>query len=214
MTRSQPVSNGMNINKNTTIWLLILVAGLALVTFSFIKNHNNSIEPTPMATDSLSPSPSISSQEPLSPSPVVSMSPIPSVSSQIGATVPWDLLPKSASCNLKGEIKFLNSNTYDNQDALFTYSGIDHPARNIHWAIVPEDNLKFGPNIFAKLPIPNGQSLIGIALPEDPKYKKYDLYAIVDYGRLVDAKGNIVTTDGNVKVFQKQCTGKTTVVLP
>ena len=196
-------------NKNTIIWAIILVLGLLLVGFSFIKNSSSPIvssSPASSATSSSEPLPT-TSDSPLS-------SPFPSVSSQIGATVPWNLLPKLAACTLGGEIKYLNSNTYDNQDALFTYNGIDHPGRNIHWDITPNDDLKIGPNIFSKMPIPNGQSLIGVALPAIPKYKKYELHAIVDYGRLVDAKGNVVTTDGNVKLYQAQCSGKTTIVLP
>ena len=189
----------------------VLAVGGVLIWLGFNKN-SNVLGPTPTSEVSISPSTSL--EPSFTSSPTVSKSPLPTVSSQVGAKVPWELLPKEASCELKGEIKFLDSKTYDNQDALFTYSGIDHPARNIHWAVVPEDALNVGPNIFARIPIPNGQSLLSVVLPENPKYKKYELYAIVDYGRLVDAKGNIVTVGGNVKVFQKQCSGKTTVVLP
>ena len=166
------------------------------------------LTPTPSASSSTSPDPSSTA------SPSVSSSPLPSVSSQVGATVPWNLLPKEASCTLRGEVRYLNANTYDNQDALFIYSGIDHPGRNIHWTVTPEDGLAIGPNIFTKMPIPNGESLVGVTLPANPKYKRYELRAVVDYGRLIDDKGNIVTVGGNVKVFQKQCSGKTTVILP
>ena len=212
-------------NKNTTIWLAILALGVVLMVMAFLNKDNDPVKLSPSPTDSeqatpssfvsasTTPEPSLSKPLPIV-IPTVSRSPFPSVSSQIGATVPWDLLPQEASCTLIGEIKFLNSNTYDNQDALFTYSGIDHPARNIHCTVTPEDNVKIGPNIFTKIPIPNSQSLIGVTLPTDPKYKKYELHAIVDYGRLVDEKGNIVTVGGNVKVSQKQCDGKTTVILP
>jgi len=132
----------------------------------------------------------------------------------IDETVPWSLLLTDASCELKGEIKFLNSNTYDNQDALFTYKGVDHPARNVFWTVTPQDAISVGPNIFSKIPIPNGESLLGVVLPENPKYKKYEITAKIQYGRQVDAKGNFVTEGGNVKVSEKQCAGKTTVVLP
>ena len=203
-------------HKNTIIWVAILVLGFMLVGFSFMKNDNNQAKLTssPSALLTQSPSASFSVMPSSTPSAIVSRSPFPSVSSQVGATVPWELLPKLATCALTGEIKYLNSNIYDNQDALFTYSGIDHPARNIHWTVTSEDDLKIGPNIFARMPIPNGQSLIGVSLPESPKYKKYELHAVVDYGRLVDAKGNIVTVGGNVKLYQAQCSGKTTIVLP
>ena len=111
----------------------------------------------------------------------------------------------SPLCQLKGEVKFLDINTYDNQDALFIYSGIDDPARNIMWTVYPQDDIRVGPNIFTKLPVPNGESLLGVFLPENPKYKRYELTAKVQYGKIVD---------GNVNVLEKQCDGKTVVVLP
>ena len=98
-----------------------------------------------------------------------------------------------------------HNNVYDNQDAKFIYKGIDHPGRLVYWTVSPQDNLGVGPQIFAQIPIPDGESLIGISLPENPKYKQYELTASITYGRLVN---------GNVKVFTKACTGKTTVVLP
>jgi|SRR3989344_8330069 len=110
-----------------------------------------------------------------------------------------------ATCGLKGEIKFLNHNTYDNQDALFTYRGIDDSGRNIFWNVSPQDDIRVGPNIFNRMPIPDGQSLLGIVLPQKPKYKRYELAAKIQYGRLVD---------GDVTIFEKQCDGKTVVVLP
>ena len=108
----------------------------------------------------------------------------------------------------------MNHNTYDNQDGLFIYKGVDHPGRNVFWTVTPQDNISVGPNIFNRTPIPDGESLLGVVLPENPKYKKYEITAKIQYGRLVDGKGNFVTASGNVKVFEKQCVGKTTVVLP
>ena len=97
---------------------------------------------------------------------------------------------------------------------MFIYNGIDHPARNIFWTVTPQDNISVGPNLFNKTTLPNGESLLGVILPENPQYKKYEITAKIQYGRLVDGKGNFVTVGGYVKVFEKQCTGKTTVVLP
>ena len=128
--------------------------------------------------------------------------------------VPWELLLNNASCKLQGEIKFLAYDLYSHQDALFTYNGIDNPARNIFWTITPEDDLSVGPNLFSKISLPNGESLLSIVLPENPKSLKYELTAKIQYGRLIDDKGNFVTVGGNVKVFEKQCEGKTTVILP
>lgn len=128
--------------------------------------------------------------------------------------VPWALLSGGASCKLQGEIKFIEKDLYNNQDARFIYSGVDNPARNIFWTIAPDDNLSVGPNMFVKTSLPNGESLLSIVLPENPKSKTYSLTAKIQYGRLVDEKGNFITIGGNVKVFEKQCEGKTTIVLP
>ncbi|MEK7583035.1 MAG: hypothetical protein AAB483_01360 [Patescibacteria group bacterium] len=132
----------------------------------------------------------------------------------INETVPWSLLLSDASCELKGEVKFLNHTTYDNQDALLVYSGIDHPGRNVFWTITPKDTISVGPNLFSAMPIPNGESLLGISLPPRPKYKKYDVTARIQYERLVDEDGKFVSEKGVARSFEKQCEGKTTIVLP
>lgn len=195
--------------KKIIIPAILLVIVLTAAAISYKKDNNiEDVTPTPTAE-----SPSVSP----SPKPSVSKIPLPTGdgrTSFIGEAVPWSLLLADASCELRGEIKFLNKNTYDNQDALFIYKGIDHPGRNVLWTVTPQDDISVGPNIFDRFPIPNGESLLGISLPESPKYKKYELTAKIQYGRLVDDKGNFVTVGGNVKLFEKQCSGKTTVVLP
>ena len=208
------------ITKNTLIWVIILTVGIALIVFSLANRNGDDVQinPTPDISgsplpSSLSPSPSITVQ----PKPSVSKAPLPTGDGRttfIDETVPWSLLLADASCELKGEIKFLNHNTYDNQDALFIYKGIDHPARNIFWTVTPQDNISVGPNIFSKISIPDGENLLGVILPDSPKYKKYELTAKIQYGRQVNEKGDFVVSGGNVKVFEKQCAGKTTVVLP
>ena len=202
-------------SKNAIIWLLILMVGIALVGFYVwtqpIERNVvvNSPEPSVYPETSSFPAPS--------PKPSVSKVPLPTGDGKttfIGDTVPWSLLLTDASCELRGEIKYLNHNTYDNQDALFIYKGIDHPGRNILWTVTPQDNILVGPNIFSSSPIPNGESLLGISLPENPISKTYDLTAKIQYGRLVDTNGKFVTIGGTVKLFEKQCKGKTTIVLP
>ncbi len=205
-------------SKNTIIWLVILMAGVALVGF-YVWTLN--VQRTPDVVNSPGPSvsPEVSSFPSLTPKPNITKVSVPLPTSDgqttfIGDTVPWSLLLADASCELKGEIKYLNHNTYDNQDALFIYKGIDHPGRNIFWTVTPQDNISVGPNIFSSSPIPNGESLLGISLPENPISKTYDLTAKIQYGRLVDANGQFVTIGGTVKLFEKQCQGKTTIVLP
>lgn len=196
--------------------LILVIIGIAIagaIVFYFMRNDsgNLGISSSPSPTPIPSASGGATGQAP-TPKPTVSATPGNSgtgsqAGSQglVGSPVPWDKLSGEASCELKGEIKYLTSTIYDNQDALFTYKGVDHPGRGIMWTVSPADGLSIGPNLFAYLPLPDGESLISVSLPENPKYKAYELTASITYGRLVD---------GNLKVFTKQCTGKTTIVLP
>ena len=208
---------------NKKLIVLTIVLAVFLVGIYVWTKSANDLAGTPQEsfdpTSSPEPSATVSSSVKPTPSKSLTVTKIPLPTgnggiSSVGEQTPWNLLLADASCELKGEIKFLNHNTYDNQDGLFVYKGIDSPGRNIFWAISPQDDLSVGPNIFNKISIPDGESLLGVALPENPKYKKYELTARIQYGRLVDEKGKFVATGGNVKVFEKACTGKTTVVLP
>lgn len=206
------------ITKNNIIWISILIVGLVFAVLSLTQNKSE--EDITKSTLSESPKTSISPFPSPSPSqlPKVSRTPLPTGDGRttfVGESVPWHLLLSDASCELKGEIKFINANTYDNQDAVFIYNGIDHPARNIKWTKTPDDgSLAIGPNIFSKIPIPNGQLLLGVFPLETPGSKRYELTAKIAYGRLVDENGKFVTAGGNVKIFEKQCDGKTVIVFP
>jgi len=205
-------------SKNNIILVVILIVGIFLIGFyvwtsDILRTSDVINSPEP----SVSPEASSSPISTPTPRPNITRTPTPSGNGQtsfIGETVPWSLLLSDASCELKGEIKFLNHNSYDNQDTLFIYKGIDHPGRNIFWTVTPQDNISVGPNIFSNIPIPNGEHLLGIVLPDNPKSKRYEITAKVQYARQVDAQGNFVTAGGNVKLFEKQCDGKTVVVLP
>lgn len=214
----------MDILKNK-VFLTIITTGVVFSAIYFGGFLTSDIEPT---SDVINfPEPIVSpSPEPITtprptptniPSLTKTSVPLPSGDGQttfIDKPVPWELLLKDASCKLQGEIKFLASDLYNNQDALFIYSGVDNSARNIFWTITPDDDMSVGPNMFSKRSLPSGDSLLSIVLPENPKSKTYTLTAKIQYGRLVDEKGNFVTVGGNVKVFEKQCEGKTIVVLP
>jgi len=204
----------MILNKKTIILTIILLVALGAIyiwTRSTGQVGTLSDSPEPAATESPLSSPV--SGKALTTTKIPISAGNGGISSVSGPTS-WSLFLEDASCELKGEIKFLNHNTYDNQDALFIYKGIDNPGRNVFWKVYPQDDLSVGPNILNKVPIPDGESLLGITLPENPKYKKYELSASIQYGRLVDENGKFVATGGNVKVLEKPCTGKTTVVLP
>ena len=196
---------------------VVLVAILVSSVFYFSKDGDDvaleTLTPTSSPQESIGVSPSVSPSS----LPRTSKVPLPTGDGRTtfyGEPVPWNLLLADASCTLKGEIKFLDHNTYDNQDALFTYKGIDHPGRNVLWTVTPNESISVGPNVFSNIAIPNGESLLSVVLPDNPKSKRYELTAKIQYGRLVDGKGKFVTAGGYVKVFEKQCDGKTVVVLP
>ncbi|HEY4474791.1 MAG TPA: hypothetical protein VJC06_02625 [Candidatus Paceibacterota bacterium] len=211
----------MIINKKNIIRSVILIAGVSVfgiyVWTSDVPWPSESPDSTSLPQAKLSETESSSPAPQATPRPIASNIPLSTGDGRttfIDEVVPWSLLLGQASCRLQGEIKFLNHNTYDNQDALFIYGGVDHPGRNIFWTVTPQDDISVGPNMFGKLVLPNGESLLSITLPENPKHKRYELTVKIHYGRLVDEKDNFVTVGGNVKVFEKQCDGKTTVVLP
>ena len=185
-------------NKKLLIILAgLVVLGVAYFIFSDKKELDVPVSPTPTSTSI----PTTTSSPSKSP---ITKVPLPSGdgrTSFVGEPVPWHLLLADASCELKGEIKYLDKSTYDNQDARFIYNGIDSPARNVLWTVSPSDSILVGPNIFSNIPIPNGQSLLGISLPQNPISKRYELTAKIQYVRLVDAKGNFVSTGGTFKNF-------------
>src|SRR3989344_4697301 len=212
----------MIISRNKIILLVLVAVAAFFLIFYFGSAWVLNLVNTPSESPISMVSPQIEPSETENPSPtpttrpIATKVPLPTGDGRttfIDEAVPWSLLLGQASCQLKGEIKFLNHNTYDNQDAKFIYSGVDHPARNISWTVTPADDISVGPNMFSKLALPNGESLLGITLPENPKYKSYELTAKMQYGRLIDDNGNFVTVGGNVKVFEKQCGGKTAIVI-
>ena len=213
----------MIISRNKIILLVLVAVAAFFLIFYFGSAWVLNLVNTPSESPISMVSPQIEPSETENPSPtpttrpIATKVPLPTGDGRttfIDEAVPWSLLLGQASCQLKGEIKFLNHNTYDNQDAKFIYSGVDHPGRNIFWTVTPQDDILVGPNIFGKMFLPNGESLLSVTLPENPKSKQYELTVKMHYGRLVDEKDNFVTIGGNVKVFEKQCEGKTTVVLP
>ena len=203
--------------KNNILAISTLVIVVVLGGWFFLRGDDNysviPIEsPTPSVTISPLSTPLISINPSITPVPTSTWD---GKQTFIDEPVPWELLTEDAFCRLQGEIKFLTHNMYDNQDAKFVYNGVDHPARGIYWTVTPDEpEMSIGPNLFVKKEIPNGESLIGIVLPDNPIAKTYELTAKIQYGRLVDGQGNYVTAGGIVKVFEKQCEGKTTIVLP
>ena len=75
----------------------------------------------------------------------------------IGATTPSPrprptLNQAATTCQIKGEIVFLNKDTYENKGALIAYKNVDDVIRQIYWKADPNDGaLTIGPNLFEDL---------------------------------------------------------------
>src|SRR3989344_4952876 len=131
----------MIISKNKIILLVLVVMVAIFLIFYFGSAWVLNLVNTPPESLISTVSPQAETSETANPSPtptprpIATKIPLPtgdgSTSSQqdgrttfIDEVVPLNLLLGQASCRLQGEIKFLNHNTYDNQDALFVYSGV------------------------------------------------------------------------------------------
>ena len=111
---------------------------------------------------------------------------------------------KGATCQISGEIVFLNKNLYENKNAKIRYQNVDDAIRQIYWKSEPDDGvLTVGPNLFEDLPLPNGERNIGIALNKETFAKNYILTASITYG-VKNAKGLVEEKIVN-------CTGKVSV---
>ena len=110
-----------------------------------------------------------------------------------------------ASCKLKGTLQYADASTYRHEGDLLVYRGVDHESRLIFWKVTPQDDLRVGPNIFDRMPLPDGETMIFVTLPETPVAREYILTASISYGLL----GN----DGVLRDYTTQCKGKTTIKL-
>src|SRR3989344_3568906 len=102
----------------------------------------------------------------------------------------------AASCKLKGTLQYTDAATYRHEGDLLIYKGVDHESRLIFWKVAPQDDLRVGPNIFDRMPLPDGESMIFVSLPENPVSHEYALTASINYGVLGD--------DGVLRVFMTQ----------
>ena len=175
---------------NKKLWVVILVAGIGLIISANIFRDKL---PNPNQISKGSPTPS---ESPLaSPSP----SPRPSPSSN-NIFVP-------ATCQLSGEIRFINKNLYETIGAKIIYQNVDDKIRQIYWKSDPADGvLTAGPNLFEDLPIPNGQSDVGVALIKEPAVKIYTLTASITFGAKM--------VDSSIEEREARCTGSVKVTIP
>ncbi len=187
---------------------LIIFAVIVVVISGFFLFRRQASAPEVSVTpeESVSELPSDSASPTGKPTTKKTPTPKPTVEALTSQEQIWkELGNKPATCQLKGLIQFIQPNLFDNKDSLFTYQGIDSEARLILWKVIPDDDIRIGPNIFNKLPIPNGKSLLTVALPDKPKSNRYELYAQVTYARLVN---------GGAENYVANCTGKVVVDVP
>ena len=83
-----------------------------------------------------------------------------------------------------------------NEEAFIVYRNIDNSARLIFWQSTPDFKgvLSIGPNMFAGLPIPDGQENVLVVAGTDEMAKKYILTAQVNYG-IRDKDGAVIRTE-------------------
>ena len=195
-------------NKNISLTLLIVLA-LAGGVWWYRQYSQPLATPGPSGTVSVLPSitasvtPSVGPSVtfiPITTTPRPDRTPVPSGTPSLSQT-----LKGPATCQLNGEIKFINHDLYNNQDAKLRYQGVDHSARLVTWTVTPKDDLRVGPNIFNQLPLPNGESQLYISLPDQPMAQSYTLTATINYGR---------TVNGEFMIYTVACTGQTKITLP
>ncbi len=145
-------------------WIVVLAAGVGLL---ILANTFRDELPNPNSISQATPSPSESATPSLGPS----IPPLPE-----GNTSP-------ATCQLAGEIRFINENLYETRGAKIAYQNVDDETRQIFWKSEPNDGvLVIGPNLFENLVIPNGEREIGVVLKEQPTVQNYTLTASITYG--------------------------------
>ncbi len=196
----------MNIIKNklfvagavgVVVILVVFLSGVGIKN----KNLNNSVVESPFVSSSVNPSvtPSGKDLQSLTPKELEKLLGGKVVDSSIYAK-----LTKPATCNVSGAIKFFSQTSAEILKAKIVYTGIDSEARQIKWNVAPKDDLRVGPNLAASLELPDGESAVGVTLPEFPISKNYTLTSSITYGRLVN---------GEVKIYEATCAGQIGVAL-
>lgn len=139
---------------------------------------------------------------------------LPSFSTSSGPTASPSTTPKAsgynklppAECELGGQLVFISSTTYRNEDAAITYRNIDSVARHILWSIEPKADFAIGPNLFARLPLPDGKEDVSVNLGSGAtQAKKYYLSASVTYG--------VFNENINLEIKTAKCSGNIVVDL-
>src|SRR3989344_4765433 len=115
--------------------------------------------------------------------PIISESPSPSPDSSSVPFSPKSNISVPATCQLSGEIVFINQNLYETIGAKIAYQNVDDAIRQIYWKSNPDDGvLTIGPNLFENLPLPSGERNVGVAVNKETTVKNYTLTASINYG--------------------------------
>lgn len=171
---------------NLILWIIVLAAGAGLIISANIFRDTDPGGDIAIETASTSPF-GEANQETITPKPA---------NSSI-----------AASCQLGGEIRFINRNLYETRGAKITYQNVDDPTRQIFWRSEPDDGaLTIGPNLFENLPLPSGEREIGVVLSKTTISKSYILTAAITYG--------VRNSNEDTEVKNANCTGKIIITLP
>ena len=168
------------------LWIVVLLAGAGILISANIfrdKNSGSVSLETPAPSETVSP---LSSPSP---------SPRPT------------LVQAAATCQITGQIVFLDKNIYENKGAKIVYQNVDDVIRQIYWKSDPDDGvLAIGPNLFEELPLPSGERNVGVAVNKETAVKNYTLTASINYG--------VKNANGIIEERIANCTGKVSVQMP
>jgi len=185
-------------NRRTTILLGILII-LALVFLFVIDSDDGDLVESPTPIPDISGSPASGSAEPTPTGESVVSTPTPNMS-------PLPLAPADdfAKCSIGGKLICKEQHLAINEGAQITYTDIDSISRHIKWTIKTDsgEDIGIGPNLFASLPLPDGQENITVVFYDEPEHDNYTLTAKVTYG---------VQRGLNIHVEEVDCSGKTKV---
>lgn len=176
----------------TIIWLVVIALGLTLFIVGDNKNLRSSLVDE---IGSILPSTTLTPTPTSTPTPIVTKKPTPTPTVNVTPT-PVSIAP-AASCSLSGgRIVFLEPGVARNEEAQIIYKDIDDTARLIFWQSTPGSGgvLSIGPNMFAGLPLPDGQENVLVVADTDEIVKRYVLTAQVNYG-VRDEDGVVIRTE-------------------
>lgn len=134
----------------------------------------------------------------LTSSPTASSSAVPVPTPRPSTSTP-DSIPV---CRIGGEINFISPTMYANDGNYLEYENIKDGAQLIKWTMTPTDDAGIGPNMFAQLPLPTGETFVSVTFYSPPKYREYKITGKITYYAM---------ENGVEKTLEKDCSGETLV---